>query len=185
MTADAAPERLTEITESLVRTNAANNQWQRDLAFAHINLGRVQEMHDGNEQRALTEFQKAISIMQKLADGEPAQPQWKLDLSRTYQRVGDALILQNKDREALGWFQKDFEITRQLSDEYPDNAQIQGELAIAYQRIGAVLEDEAKHEEALASYRKSVEITQKLADSEPSNSQWQHCHCCIFSSATR
>jgi tetratricopeptide (TPR) repeat protein len=116
---------------------------------------------------------KAVAILQKLADANPAVTQFQRDLAASHNGIGEVLRDMGKLDEALASWRQALAIQQKLADANPAVNQFQSDLAAIHFNIGFVLMVTGKAEEAVASNRKAVAILQKLADANPAVTQFQ------------
>jgi tetratricopeptide (TPR) repeat protein len=111
--------------------------------------------------------------MEALAAGDASNAEWQRDLSVSYSKIGDTLMLLNRQDEALLTYRKGLKIAEKVADADQGNLQWQRDLSVAHTRIGNVLLRQGKRDEALAEYRAGLSIDEKLAAADPGNPQAQ------------
>jgi tetratricopeptide (TPR) repeat protein len=107
------------------------------------------------------------------AKADPGNAGWQLDLSASYDNIGNVLVAQGNLPEALKSFHDEFAIRDRLVKSDPGNAGWQYDLGISNERIGDVLVAQGNLAEALKSYQAKQEIISRLAKADPGNSGWQ------------
>jgi tetratricopeptide (TPR) repeat protein len=127
----------------------------------------------GDPAAALKAAERSLEIMEVLTASDPNNIGWQVDLSLTYEKIGNALAALGRHQEALQYYRKDLAIMERLAAAAPDNLQRQRGLAVAYNFVGNALLESGKRDEALEAYQKYSNIMEKLAASDPRNTQWQ------------
>ena len=95
-----------------------------------------------------------ISI--RLAEQDPSNSGWQRDLSVSYEKVGDVLVVQGNLQEALDAYQQSLKIAKPLAEQDPSNAEWQRNLSVSYEKVGDVLVARSKLQEALDAYQQSI-----------------------------
>ena len=93
----------------------------------------------GKLQEAQTEFEKALTINQQLAELDPKNAGWKLGLAVAHNRVGGVFEAQGELREAEAEYREFLAIARRLVEQDPSDASWQRALEIAQSRVERVL----------------------------------------------
>jgi len=99
---------------------------------------------------------------------------WQLDLSSSYNDIGNVLADQGKLDEALTAYRDSIAIRKRLAVADPTNTWWQRDLSVSYSNIGDVLVSQGKLDEALTVYRDSLAIGKRVAAADPSNVRWQN-----------
>jgi len=94
---------------------------------------------------ALGSFQASLAIAEKLAAHDPANTQWKRDLSVLHNKVGDVQRAQGHLDDALGSFQASLAIAEKLAAHDPANAQWQRDLEISRRYVAETTEARDAH----------------------------------------
>jgi eukaryotic-like serine/threonine-protein kinase len=97
---------------------------------------------------ALESYRKALALVQKLADANPA---YGFNPAGTYEALGLTLAQSGKPAEALKEFEKALPILQKLADANPAFTDYQRRLAGLQINIGVVLRNTGKPEEALTA----------------------------------
>ena len=121
----------------------------------------------GKSSEAEAEFRKALAILQKLADDNPAVTQFRSDLAGSHNNLGWLLQQTGKSSEAEAEYRKALAIQQKLADDNPAVTEFRSDLAVSHNNLGNLLSDTGKSSEAEAEYRKALAIQQKLADDNP------------------
>ena len=135
-------------------------------------LGDVLEAQ-GKLEAAQAAFEEYLAISRRLAEQNPSNAGWQLELAGAQSRIGGVLQAQGKLEAALAAFKEYLAISRHLAEQDPSNAGWQLELAGAQSRIGGVLQAQGKLETAQAAFGEALAISRHLAEQDPSNAGWQ------------
>jgi tetratricopeptide (TPR) repeat protein len=169
----AAEQKAVKILRKLADEQPAR---QRDFARALINLGSSLYdvgQHDKDARRytdALATEQKAVGLLRKLANGQPARH--LPDLVHALIALGALLHSVGKNKkdarrhdEALAADREAVMLLRPLADEHP--ARFQPELADALRNRADVLRSVGRYDEALAAYKESRTLFMAVASDQP------------------
>ena len=107
--------------------------WQRDLSISYQRVGNVQ-MAQGDLPAALTSYQAAFAIADRLAKSDPSNAGWQRDLSVAYNKIGDVHVVQGNLPAALASYQAGLAIAQRLAKADPGNTGWQRDLAISTAR---------------------------------------------------
>src|SRR5271166_5895783 len=135
-------------------------------------LGDVLEAQ-GKLEAAQAAFEEYLAISRRLAEQNPSNAGWQLELAGAQSRIGGVLQAQGKLEAALAAFKEYLAISRHLAEQDPSNAGWQLELAGAQSRIGGVLQAQGKLETAQAAFGEALAISRHLAEQDPSNAGWK------------
>jgi tetratricopeptide (TPR) repeat protein len=127
----------------------------------------------GQTDQALDAGKRARDIFLELVKEQPASTDFQLELSISYDRIGDVLIVQGNLAEALGSYQAASTIRDHLAQSDPGNAVWQRGLSVSYEKIGDVQIRQGNLPEALKSYQAELAIADRLAKSDPGNAGLQ------------
>src|SRR5262249_23776094 len=106
----------------------------REVFSARLGLGEIR-LARGGLGAAMSEFRAAQAIAERATRANPGNAGWQYDLSRSYDRIGDALVAQGKLTEALASFRASLAIAERLAQADPGDADWQHNLSISYERI--------------------------------------------------
>ena len=157
-------ERMGSMGESdkILRRKAVSHNTRGDLFF-----------NRGNLESALTSYQNALAILERLAARDPANTEWQRDLSTYYDNIGNMQRAQGDQQAALSSYQQSLQIREKLAARDPANTEWQRYLSFSYNNIGNVQQAQGDQQAALSSYQQSLQIREKLAARDPANTQWQ------------
>ncbi|MGH8623944.1 MAG: tetratricopeptide repeat protein [Gammaproteobacteria bacterium] len=127
----------------------------------------------GDSAKAREAYDKARSIIERLAADEPGNRQWQDDLAVSHRNIGDMLAAQGNQAKALEEYRKALDIRERLAAEDPDNAKWQQKLASAHSGVGLQLMTQGDLAGARKEQQNALEIAQRLAAKDPENTDWQ------------
>jgi tetratricopeptide (TPR) repeat protein len=143
--------------------------YQRDLAIAYDEIGRVQ-MEQGNLTGALQSFGESVAIMKRVGDADPGNVLSQHDLARSYSGLGDALVRQGRLDAALKSYRESLAIMQRIVSGNPADADYYyRDLAVAQGKIGDILKEQDDLTGALQAYREGTAIRERLAKTDPGN----------------
>ena len=138
------------------------------LAYASFDLGKLTGQI-GDKQNALIAYREALPILQKLADANPADTEYQLDLAKSYNSIGLVLDEIGKTDEGIKALDSALAIRQKLADANPTVAAFQLAVVDTHQNIGLILIGKRKPAEALKTDMAQLAILQKLADANPAD----------------
>lgn len=121
----------------------------------------------GQLDEALTVFQKALEIDERLAHANPAVTTYQDGLAGSYNNIGIVHRLSGNLSEALTAYQSALEIEERLARENPAVTKHQIALAGGYSSVGRLYLETDKPDEARAAYQTALEIEERLARKYP------------------
>jgi serine/threonine protein kinase/tetratricopeptide (TPR) repeat protein len=133
------------------------------LGSAHNGIGVVLSM-TGKVAEALKETEKAVAILQQLAESNPAVTTFQSDLARSQYNIGNMLIGMGRLPEAVLEFRKTLVIRQKLAAANPAMPAFQSDLSWSHSIIGDALLHMGKPAEALKEYLRAQVIRQQLVD---------------------
>ena len=121
----------------------------------------------GKPAEAEAEYKKALAILQKLADDNPAVTGFRDDLAASHSNLVAVLWSTGKLAEAEAECRTGLTIQQKLADDNPAVTDFRGRLADSHNNLGVLLSGTGKPAEAEAEHREALAIRQKLADDNP------------------
>jgi tetratricopeptide (TPR) repeat protein len=170
----------------LLLTNKIHDMsWRRDReqdrAISIDRLGNALMAQD-HIADALERYCEALNIRKELVKSnsgvnDPANVQLQVDLSYSYENLGDAFVRKRQYTEAKANFKESMDMRRDLADKGlgspPQQQSIKLALCSALDKLGNVLAAEAKYSDAIETYQKSREIRESLVSGEGQNLELQ------------
>lgn len=161
-------EQILVSLKNKVDNNREDMSLLRDLAKTHHDLGDSQGnryyANYGRKEDALENHLRALEIRKKIV-ANSRDLKDSLDLSTSYERVGDLLVWSERLEEGLKHHRKSLEIRQQLSTQNSQDAEIRRSQSCSYNRIGDVLMELNNIDEAQEQYRQGMEIAYELMTS--------------------
>lgn len=166
-----------EYLDNLSAESITDADLQRELAAAYTKVGDVQGnpylANLGDQDGALTSYQKASTIRERLAKQLPNDVQSQLDLELSYEKISDVLWAKGKNAESLEGYQKALQICKKLSAENSLNSAETYNFVRLYGRIGQAQQQKNEFESAAQSYVLAAEYAENLFKTEPSNIKYR------------
>jgi tetratricopeptide (TPR) repeat protein len=133
-------------------------------------FGKV-NMDLGNLYNALIQYEKALSIIQKLHEANPNDKMYKNGLAISYSNLGNAYLSLGHLNEAITSYEKDFQIAKELLADFPRNISFKTRLAISYENLGNFHFLVDNLDSALSNYRFFNLLMNELYEAYPQNAE--------------
>ena len=131
----------------------------------------------GDLARALASLQQARTILQRLADANPAVTQFAADLAQSHQVIGS---IQNKTGDsaaALASLERARAILQKLSLANPTVTVFQSRLAMSYSYLGQASQQSGRLADAATEFRRAITIMEPVARLQPSGYNLYNLAC--------
>jgi serine/threonine protein kinase len=151
---------------------AARGQAYRRLALIRQDMG--------DRETAVTDFRRALAILEPLVAEFPAVAEYRLALTDSHHRFGDLLAVLGQRNEAEAEFRQALTIGKQLVADFPTVQVYRVELASSQSGLGLLLRDLGRLAEAEAQQRQVLALFEKLAADFPTVVRYQRgvaAHC--------
>ena len=102
---------------------------------------------------------KSLAVLQGLAGNHKGNAAWQLDLSISYEKVGDVLVATGKREEALKAYRDGLAVRQQLADSDKGNARWLTDLVVGLYKVSTVVE----RAQARRALTQALGITERLA----------------------
>lgn len=165
-------DRARQLQEQLVGAGETSPNLRQSQADALVETA-ITLLKLGETQSALAAAHQAREILQALLAQQSDSTDLQLDLSVSYNKVGDVQTAQGDLPAALTSYQVTVAIIERLAKSDPGNANWQRDLAVSYGKVGDVQVGQGDLPAALTSYKASLAIIDRLAKSDPGNARWQ------------
>lgn len=142
---------------------------QYEITYAYNSLGSI-ELKQGEYQRALEHFQKALEL--RLALSQTNTPPPLIDIADTRSWIASSLIHIGNYQEALNNYQEAEALVATALAETPDNANALETLAYIKTQSAELLYFTAKRRTVLEKLEEADEALRKMLAQDPSNSNW-------------
>jgi serine/threonine-protein kinase len=161
-----AYEKARDLYGKLVVAYPGVDQYQKDLASTHNNLGLL--LHElGKYEDALNEFARARDLQARLVEDHPRVLPYKRGLATAHQNLGLLLDDLGKSEGALKEYNRALVIQVRLVCAAPDWPQYQDDLARTHNHLALVLLSLGKTEEALKEHQRARDLRDKLVKAYP------------------
>jgi serine/threonine protein kinase/tetratricopeptide (TPR) repeat protein len=147
---------------------------QARVAEAYYRASDITHRVDSTD-KALTEFQQTIELLEGFLRDNPDNAAVKKYLSLSYNSMGVLQRDHHRFEEASGSFQRAIDIQERLVQANPSDRDLACDLAISYRGIGGVHHWKHQLIEAVVVHQHACEILQKLVDADPTNIRFQSC----------
>jgi eukaryotic-like serine/threonine-protein kinase len=95
-------------------------------------------------------------------------PEARVQLGRTYQRLGQLTRQTKSKTEAIEFMKQAIAIQEPLVRAHPDNSEYQSDLAISHANLGGLLGETGRMDEAAQQFRKTIPLWEALVRRNPS-----------------
>ncbi len=100
-------------------------------------------------------------------------PEARVQLGRTYQRLGQLTRQTRSKTEAIAFINQAIAIQEPLARAHPDNADYQSDLAISRTNLGGLLGETGRMDQAAEEFRKTIPIWEALVRRNPSHGAYR------------
>ena len=136
--------------------------WQE----ATIDLGRLLS-NTGKSSEAEAEYRKALAILQKLADDNPAITSIQSGLAYSLRLIGWQLAQAGKTDEAIGYYTREEAIRQKLAEASSATPEDRDSLANCQTNTADVLRRSGRLDEALAACERALAVREPLVEAHP------------------
>lgn len=130
---------------------------------------------------ALTEYETAQRMAERLNAIAPNNPEFERDLATTHYRLGDIALAQGNLAEAKRKYSDCVAIAEKLADGEPANPKFQYDLSVSYSALADVASAQDDAKQAARQYGAAFEIAKKWVTVDKSRSEWQQLLAAICS----
>jgi serine/threonine protein kinase len=156
--------------DNLAAENNDDISLQSELAAAYFKVGEVQGAPSksslGDYAGGLESFKKSLAIRERLFKAQPANEEFKLALTRTYQMIGHVSQVTDDIPAALQNYQKAFALFDSMDRKGLD---AQRDFATLNTRLGIALSASGESAKATEAFRKTVALTTEIMAEHPEN----------------
>ncbi len=153
--------------EDFLKQHGARPEFQAELALAQTRIARITSL-TGSETKAVTQYQKAIALWEKLVVEEPGNLDYQSSLAQTLNDLGKVLLhLEGRLDKALDTFHKAQKMVELLISAYPESVPERLELGLVLQNIAEIQRRQGKPDEAILSIEQALTIESQLAPEGP------------------
>ncbi len=159
-------QRAADLQRRLVRSQAGELKYQRELATTLNNLAAAQAR--GNDlAAAVSTYGEAIEIEKHVLRVAPLDRTFRHDLAVTYNNLGLAHARLKEPDDAERCFRNALGFQQQLVAEQPGDAELNSSLGGIANNLGIVRQGWGKHREAADSFALAVEHQKRAVEGHP------------------
>jgi serine/threonine-protein kinase len=136
------------------------------LAQALSGLASIMAQID-SQPRAITAFEEAIDVLERLAAERPNVAAHRADLARSTLRLGSIQFYTGRLNDALTSLKRSVALWQVLCRDQPSEPSYRAELARGESALGSLKRSAGHRDEALPHYEQSLAIRQELAAAYP------------------
>ncbi|HXJ61738.1 MAG TPA: protein kinase, partial [Verrucomicrobiae bacterium] len=152
-----------KVARQLADTDAANRQWQEDLARCHSLLGEML-LQAGEKENALQEYLEALQIREQLAAGDNPAPHLQCALAVAHADVALALRRLSHHAEALVQARQTLDLVAALLCRWPGNSVLLSSPRLHGKNLHPGLAFRSEQQDAvLAAFRRGFAGAQRTA----------------------
>jgi tetratricopeptide (TPR) repeat protein len=127
----------------------------------------------GDYAAAIDSFQSALAIVEKLAEADPSNTGWQLDLAISLARLGEVSLDQGNTLRAVSEFQKAHAIFGRLGQSDPANVGWQSNLATSHAKLALAQRKNGELRDALDNAKDYLGTAERRLQLDPGNIVWQ------------
>lgn len=145
---------ISAIIWNWIRPFLAKEVTENDAAESFKN--GTKQYNDGNFNKAVTQFKKAIDTRKALLNLEPSNTAFKNSLAISYEKLGlsyQALVQEDK---ALKTFERALDLYKELNESNPDNLSYKTSLATIFKNIGHIYSSSGELQKAILNYEEAI-----------------------------
>jgi tetratricopeptide (TPR) repeat protein len=152
---------------------------QSDLAY--IEHGRIVEWISRGDmfldQRDLINarraYEQAIALSRPLASIDSTSSQWRRDLLKSHERLGDVEAMAGSLEQARQAYAHALTMSLPSAKAEAADRQLQRDLSVRYIKLGGIEFRMERWDAAKQAYGKALAIHERLVKTDPANTQWQ------------
>lgn len=169
--AEAAMREYKRMARQLIAIDPTNLEWQMEGIYADTNLGVM--LHDqGRFAEAAATFENALVEREKLAVGDPSNPQFKKSLIEGLSWLMSARELQGRLADSIVAGERQIELLKPLVSDPAADTDYKRQAAVAYLTLGRVNAARGDLAAGTDYLRRSLEVADRLSAAEPANTFW-------------
>jgi eukaryotic-like serine/threonine-protein kinase len=165
--AEAEMARAVAIAESLAARFPNDMNLKQDLWKFYEQAGGIYEEVD--DARGFEFSEKSRRVVEGIIAADPANAQARLNLSRSFSRLGISASNLGRPAEALGFLERALAIVLELQGKDPLNRGYDRDVSILYMRIGVARLKQRDLHGALDAYQKCAASFEKQFANDPAN----------------
>ncbi|MBK7511667.1 MAG: serine/threonine protein kinase [Chloracidobacterium sp.] len=171
-------DRALPFLNSLAEESDGDDSLQNELAESYRKLGEIQGhpyfANVGDVAGGILSFRRSIDIGEKLVSRNPTNQEYKINLSKYYDMLGDMYLAASYDTpNASANYQRALKLREELRDQSADDPLILESLMVSYERVGYIKAKTGELAAAINNFQASLAIGERLAASQPANNRFQ------------
>jgi len=123
--------------------------------------------------QALPLLESARQMAEELVKLDPANTQFRRDVSISYNKLGDVQMNLGDTAQALGYYEKALAVAEGVVRLDPVDTQFRSDVSSTYNRLGDVQMKLGDTAQALGFYGKALEVREELVQLDPANTQFR------------
>jgi tetratricopeptide (TPR) repeat protein len=127
----------------------------------------------GQTERQRQTAEKARAALEEVVARDPAEPEWRRQLARAHDVVGNAIARQWLVADALAHYRAALAIREELARQAPDDDGRRRDVALSLLVVGDMLRRQSQWQQAIDAYRQAEAIGERLAAADPDDRQRQ------------
>ena len=123
--------------------------------------------------QALPLLESARQMAEELVKLDPANTQFRRDVSISYEKLGDVQLQLGDTAQALGFYEKALAVREELVKLDPVNTQFRRDVGVSYSNLGDVQLQLGDTAQALGFYEKALVVREELVQMDPANTDFR------------
>jgi serine/threonine protein kinase/tetratricopeptide (TPR) repeat protein len=160
------------LAEAAVRSDPANQKYQRDLAFAKLRLGDI-AAQTGDRRGALEQYRRTEAALEGVLSANPRQPEIIRDVLQIFRKIGLTEQQLGDQPAALQSYRRYLQFAGELAAIEGPTAAVRRDLAFGEEHVGDMLVNIGSPMEGLTRLRSALRSYQKSLEEEPADTRLQ------------
>ena len=156
----------------LVAKEPRKPEWQKELAYAHQNLGTVR-FEKGDWKSALADFDKTLAIFSAHARTNPADSQLSIEISDAMAWRADAMRFGGDISGAMAQRQAQAKLLNDLFEREPRNAGARFAYVTAMRELGIMANLSGNRQSSLRLLKEALSAISELRQTDPQNAEYK------------
>jgi tetratricopeptide (TPR) repeat protein len=161
-----------ETTLKTVTERVVIHDFSYQLADFLESKGNILE-NIGKMRWALWFSEKSLKVWEELVALEPSRPDFKKNLSSSFNHVGQNYLAMGEGKKAHEFFEKQLKIMEELVTIDPGSADFRRILALSFSNLGQIYQDMGEEKKALEFSEKSLKVMEELVALEPDSTDFR------------
>jgi serine/threonine-protein kinase len=154
--------------EALDPSDAVRLVRARSLIKIGVGLGATGKPAEGVEA-----IRKSLAILQELANANPTNTEFQLELASSHTNMGNQLPLIDRPVEGQDELFKALAVLQKLVDANPDNTEFQQKLVWGHYNLGTCLDNMGRPAAAVKELHQALELIQRLVAVQPAATEFR------------